>query len=86
MMAAGCLDEVRALLEAGYGRTLKPMRSLGYRHLAAHLAGELTLEEAVDLTRRDTRRFARKQRGFLRVARFTPGRDVEEAARRAFID
>ncbi len=86
MMAAGCLDEVRALLEAGYGRTLKPMRSLGYRHLAAHLAGEFTLEEAVDLTRRDTRRFARKQRGFLRAARFTPGGDVEEAARRAFMD
>ncbi len=86
MMADGCLDEVRALLDAGYSRALKPMRSLGYRHLAAHLAGEVALDEAVRLTKRDTRHFARKQRGFLRAGGFSPGGDLEEAARRAFRD
>ena len=44
----------------------KPMRSLGYRHLAEHLAGEMELEEAVRRTQRDTRKFARKQRTFLK--------------------
>lgn len=62
MMTAGYLDEVQALLDAGFTRELKPMQSLGYRHLADHLAGEVPLDEAVRRTQRDTRRFARKQR------------------------
>lgn len=84
MMAAGYLDEVAGLLAAGWSRALKPMRSLGYLHLAAHLAGELELEEAVRRTQRDTRHLARKQRMFLRNAGYVPGGDPEEAARRAF--
>ena len=84
MMAAGYLEEVRALLAAGYARTLKPMLSLGYRHLAAHLAAELPLEEAVRLTKRDTRHFARKQRTFLRSLGLSPGGDPDAAAARAF--
>lgn len=83
MMAAGYLDEVRALL-ARYPRTLKPFRSLGYLHLSAHLAGELDLAEAVRRTQRDTRHLARKQRMFLRNAGYAPGGDAWEAARRAF--
>jgi len=62
MMAAGYLDEVRGLLEAGVDRALKPMQSLGYRHLADHLLGEIALDEAIWRTKRDTWRFARKQR------------------------
>jgi len=66
MMERGYLDEVRRLLDAGVPRTAKPMRSLGYRHLADHLLDELALDEAVRRTQRDSRRFARKQRTFLR--------------------
>jgi tRNA dimethylallyltransferase len=81
MMAEGYLEEVRGLLARGFGRELKPMQSLGYRHLAAHLHGELTLEEAVRLTARDTRHLARKQRGFLRARGLEPV-SSEEAWRR----
>lgn len=84
MMAAGYRDEVAGLLAAGWSRALKPMRSLGYLHLAAHLAGELELDEAVRRTQRDTRHLARKQRMFLRNAGYVPGADPDEAARRAF--
>ncbi|MBN2800540.1 MAG: tRNA (adenosine(37)-N6)-dimethylallyltransferase MiaA [Deltaproteobacteria bacterium] len=66
MMAQGYLDEVRALMARGYGPSHKPMQSLGYRHLCAHLLGALPLDAALALTRRDTRRFARKQRTWLR--------------------
>ena len=52
---------MRGLLHAGYGRGLKPMQSLGYRHLAACLAGECALETAVAECKRDTRRFAKRQ-------------------------
>lgn len=61
MLAQGFLDEVRGLLASGYGRGLKPIQSLGYRQMAAHLAGELTLEEAVAQTKQETRHFARRQ-------------------------
>lgn len=86
MMAFGYLDEVRALLDKGYSRALKPMQSLGYKHLAAHLAGEIPLDEAVRLTKRDTRHLARKQRGFLRSLGLSPqGPDAAwAAAARAF--
>lgn len=66
MLAAGFLDEVRALLEAGYGPTLKPMQGLGYKRLCEHLAGEVTLEEARDKIQADTRRLAKRQRTWFR--------------------
>ncbi len=61
MIADGFVAEVRRLLERGYHRDLKPMQSLGYRHLAAHLAGEGDLAAAVRLIKRDTRRYAKRQ-------------------------
>lgn len=84
MMAAGYLSEVQRLLDAGYSRALKPMQSLGYKHLAAHLLDGLELGEAVRLTQRDTRHFAKKQRTFLRGLSFSPGGDPIRAARLAF--
>ncbi len=79
MMERGYLDEVRSLLDAGYGPHLKPMQSLGYRHLAEHLLQGTDLEEAVRLTKRDTWRFARKQRAW---ARRQPGWKRLEASNR----
>lgn len=67
MLDAGYLDEVRGLLDAGYGPELKPMKSLGYRHLTEHLLADLPLDEAIRRTQRDSRRFARKQRNWMRV-------------------
>lgn len=61
MIADGFIEEVRRLLASGYGRSLKPMQALGYRHLAAHLAGEIGRDEAIRLIKRDTRRYARRQ-------------------------
>jgi len=79
MMERGYLDEVRSLLES-FEPTLKPMRSLGYRHLAEHLSGGLDLEEAVRRTQRDTRRFARKQRTWRKHLGLDGG-DARELAR-----
>jgi tRNA dimethylallyltransferase len=64
-MAAGFLDEVRALATRTptMGRTAA--QALGYRELLDHLAGRTTLDEAVDLARRRTRRFARRQQRWL---------------------
>lgn len=61
MLAAGLLGEVSGLLGAGFGRDLKSMRSIGYKEAAAHLCGELALEEATRLIKRDTRHYAKRQ-------------------------
>lgn len=61
MMDQGLLEEVRRLKGAGYSRSLVSMQGLGYKQLLAYLDHELTIDEAVSLIKRDTRRFAKRQ-------------------------
>ena len=61
LFANGLLEEVRGLLDAGYGPDLRPMSGHGYREAAAHLAGESSLEQAIALTARRTRQYAKRQ-------------------------
>jgi tRNA dimethylallyltransferase len=63
-MADGFLDEVRALSALGPSRTAA--QALGYRELLAHLAGECTLDEALERAIVRTRRFARRQERWFR--------------------
>jgi len=74
MLDEGYLEEVRTLVDMGYTpETTKPMRSLGYRHLSDHLHGRVDLDEAIRLTQRDTRKFAKRQRTLLRsIGGFSP--------------
>ena len=51
---------------AGYARHLPAMSGLGYQQLAAHLAGEMTLAEAVERIKFETHRFARQQATWFR--------------------
>ncbi len=61
MIADGFVDEVRRLLAQGYGSSLKPMQSLGYRHICGFLAGKGDLAGAVRSIKRDTFRYAKRQ-------------------------
>ena len=61
MVASGLLEEVRLLLAAGYGRDIKPLRSIGYKEAVAHLCGDVSAEEAVRLIKRNTRHYAKRQ-------------------------
>lgn len=61
MLDDGLPEEVRGLLASGFGRELKAMRSIGYKETAAYLAGEISLEEAATLIKRDTRHYAKRQ-------------------------
>ncbi len=63
----GLVEEVRGLLARGYDTDLPPMQGLGYKEIAAHLKGELSLEEAVVVLKRDTRRFAKRQYTWFRA-------------------
>ncbi len=61
MVEAGFVEEVRRLLATGYDPAAPGMTATGYPEMVAHLAGELSLDEAVDAVQRATRRFARRQ-------------------------
>jgi tRNA dimethylallyltransferase len=61
MLAAGLLDEVRALRARGYAPPLRSQEAIGYAELHAHLAGALALTRAVELVKRNSRRYARRQ-------------------------
>ena len=89
LFATGLLDEVRKLLAAGYGPELRPMTGHGYREAARHLAGEWSLDQAVEVTARRTRQYAKRQLTWFRrdprimwlAAGDRPANDAELVAR-----
>lgn len=58
---AGLLDEYRALLVRGFSPDLPTLNGLCYRHMRFVHEGRMTLEEAIELDRRDNRRYAKRQ-------------------------
>ena len=61
MMEQGLLDEVTRLRDLGYHRTMVSMQGLGYKEILDYLNGDITLEEAVYIIKRETRHFAKRQ-------------------------
>jgi len=61
MVEQGALDEVRALIARGLDPALPAMKAVGVREFAAHLAGETTLDAAIEATRQATRNYAKRQ-------------------------
>jgi len=78
MMGAGLLDEVAALVRSGCDRRLQSMQAIGYRQLAAHIVGELSLRDAVAAAKRDTRRYAKRQMTWFRRDRRVRWIDVSD--------
>lgn len=60
MLDAGWLEEARRLRER-FGDRVKPFGFLGYKQLAAHLRGELSLKDAIKQTKHETRLYAKRQ-------------------------
>ena len=61
MIAAGFLDEVKALLKKGYSADLKSMQAIGYHHMVDYIERQSTWEECVRTLKRDHRRYAKRQ-------------------------
>lgn len=66
MFEQGFVAEVERLLAAGLAEGRTASRAIGYPEVAAHLAGELSLDEARERTVVATRRFARRQDAWFR--------------------
>ncbi|WP_022700038.1 tRNA (adenosine(37)-N6)-dimethylallyltransferase MiaA [Oceanicaulis alexandrii] len=61
MVAHGALEEARAIAERRLSPDLPAMKAVGLPPLIAHVQGRLELDEAIDLAKRDTRRYAKRQ-------------------------
>lgn len=61
MISLGLVDEVKSLLHMGYDESLNSMRALGYKEIVSFLKGDISLEQAIYIIKRDTRHFAKRQ-------------------------
>lgn len=68
MLTQGLVAEVQHLVDQEYGYDLPSMSGLGYQQIGAYLRGEVSLEEAVILIKRHTRRFVRHQYNWFRLS------------------
>ena len=70
MMEQGLVDEVKSLVsEYGLSRDMVSMQGLGYKEILQYLDGEISLDEAVYILKRDTRHFAKRQLTWFRRER-----------------
>ncbi len=80
MVGRGAVAEVAALVALGLDPGLTAMKAVGVRELGRHLAGELSLDEAVAAAQRATRNYAKRQLTWFRHQ--MPGARVFEASYR----
>ncbi len=67
MIENGLVGETEGLLKKGYSPHLKPMKSLGYRHMIKYIEGTWELDEAVRSLQADTRKYAKRQLTWFRA-------------------
>ncbi len=61
MMDMGLLNEVKTLMDMGLNKDHQSMKGIGYKELISHLEGEISLDEAIELIKRNSRRYAKRQ-------------------------
>ncbi len=66
MFERGLIQEVKDLLQKGTDESSPPFRALGYKHALQYLRKEISMDEAISLTKRDTRRYAKRQMTWFR--------------------
>ena len=61
MMENNLIDEVKHLLDIGYDKNLISMQGIGYKEIVKYPEGEYSLDEAIEIIKRDSRRYAKRQ-------------------------
>lgn len=61
MLENGLLDEVKELLKMGYTKDMISMQGIGYKEMIKYLDDEYTYDEAIEIIKRDSRRYAKRQ-------------------------
>jgi len=61
MIEKGLVDEVKNILASGFSKNINALNTVGYKEIISYLGDEITLERAIELIKRNTRRFAKRQ-------------------------
>ena len=61
MINNGLIDEVKNLLKMGYTKEMISMQGIGYKEIIKYLDGEYLLDDAIEIIKRDSRRYAKRQ-------------------------
>jgi tRNA dimethylallyltransferase len=66
MIQLGLVKEVKAILKAGYSYEHNSLNTVGYKEIIAHIDDEYDIDRAIELIKRNTRRFAKRQMTWFR--------------------
>lgn len=66
MVAMGLVNEVKSLVDSGYGNAVISMQALGYKEIIWYLKGLTVYEESIELLKRETRRYSKRQLSWFR--------------------
>lgn len=80
MIERGLVDEVNNVLDLGYSKSLNSLNTVGYKEIISYLEGTVTLERAVELIKRNTRRYAKRQMTWFRADKRIEWIDIESRA------
>lgn len=61
MLEKGLIDEVKSILEMGYNKDLISLKAIGYKEIIMYLENEISLEEAIELIKKASRNYAKRQ-------------------------
>ena len=61
MINNGLVSEIKSLLEKGYNKNMVSMQGIGYKEIINYLEGQYSLDYAIEIIKRDTRHFAKRQ-------------------------
>ena len=77
MIYDGLVNEVKSILELGFAPELNSLNTVGYKEIIAYLNGEHDLDRAIELIKRNTRRFAKRQLTWFRKDKNIKWFDIE---------
>lgn len=61
MIKSGLIEEVKFILHSGYDEKLNSLNTVGYKEIISYLKNEITVDKAIELIKRNTRRYAKRQ-------------------------
>ncbi len=61
MISTGLVEEVKSILEKGFNPNLNSLNTVGYKEIISYINNDISLERAIDLIKRNTRRYAKRQ-------------------------
>jgi tRNA dimethylallyltransferase len=77
MITKGLVEEVEELMKKGLTSENQSMKAIGYRQILSYLKGDISKEDAIELIKRDSRRYAKRQYTWFKRYDFSKWIDVE---------